>query len=260
MPDIQSLLNYLDQHFLSREAFASAANISLEQLDTLIAAKAIPGVIYKIWNHGPVWSTIGGQKGTPGKAEPDSTWYAPAAIWPARQAKILMEQEGLTAEQSAKTLKSRFAANFYDALLASDAHIFEYGALYENGALVASKLAAQTDIEWQSWIDGGYAVCLRRWDGFHLVSKNVEIERIRALTSDGTNLALDGKGMATLINSVDRLEVVMVPFAPYQRPVGTPGIWIDEILAKYGLGHVPLIVRSDPSEQQNGSPYLRLCS
>lgn len=255
MPDIKSLLTYLEQYFLQPDAFARAANIPLEQLDRLVAVKAIPGAIYKIWDHGAVWSPIGGQKGDPHDAPPDSTWYTPAALWPARQVKVLIDAQGLSVKQCALALKTSFISDFRQALLASQGHQHGYADLFDNQSLVENKFTELANSEWQDWINGGYGVCLKRCDGFHLVSKEVSAAIIRTITSDGTAPSLNTDQTIALLAAIDRLGAVMLPFAPYQRPHGTPGKWIDEILAKYDLGHTPLVTRDEIDAQ----PHLRLC-
>ncbi len=240
MPDIVSLVRYLERFFLPEEQFIKAANISSAQFNALVEAEAIPGPIYRIWKNGSVWSPIGGQHGNPNSKYPDSTWYAAAAVWLARQAKILMKNERLTSTQVASIFKSEFATDFRAALLVNDSQLFEYQALFNGPDLDEIKLAKQLETEWQSWILGGYAVCLRRWDGSHPVIKNIEIARIRTLTDDGTKPTLTTKEQIALLSAIKRLDAVMLPFAPYQRPVGSPGKWVDQLLGKYELGHIPL--------------------
>lgn len=240
MPDITSLTHYLERYFLSQDQFTNAANISLEQFNALIKAKAMPGPIYKLWENGAVWSPIGGQHGNPDFEQPVSTWYTYAALWPARQAKIVMERESLSPDQVAAMLEREFAEDFRAAVLATEARAFEYQSLFNGPDLDKQKLLEQSQLEWQSWIDGGYAVCLRRWDGAHPVAKNVEIARIRVLTDGGKKPAPTATEQRALLKAIKRLDEVMLPFAPYQRPLGSPGKWVDQILAKYGLGHIPL--------------------
>ncbi len=240
MPDITSLTHYLEIYFLSLEQFTNAANISPEQFNALIEAKAMPGPIYKIWNNDAVWSPVGGQHGNPDSEQPVSTWYTAAALWPARQAKLMMESESLSPDQVTPMFEREFTGDFRAALLANGAQAFEYQSLFNGPDLDEQKLLEQSQLEWQSWIGGGYAVCLRRWDGSHPVIKNVEIARIRTLTGDGKKPALTTAEQKTLLNAIKRLDEVMLPFAPYQRPLGSPGKWVDQILAKYGLGHIPL--------------------
>tara|TARA_R110002020_G_scaffold25225_6_gene82120 strand:- start:4114 stop:4329 length:216 start_codon:yes stop_codon:yes gene_type:complete len=44
-----------------------------------------------------------------------------------------------------------------------------------------------------------------------------------------------------LLDALETLDAVMLPFAPHQRPFGTPGKWIDTVMSTYGFGSVPLV-------------------
>lgn len=82
-------------------------------------------------------------------------------------------------------------------------------------------------------LQGGWAVCLRRWDGHHVVTKDLGRARIDAL-AQGADILTDAWRLK-LFNAVERLDAVALPFAPYERPHGTPGKFIDATRKRYRL-------------------------
>lgn len=235
------LESYVARYFVSRAEFARAAAVSDDFLQRLIDAEAIPAVIYSIWTEGTVWSPIGAWVGTPMSSAPTSQWYSAAALWWARRAAALHDA-GLTDTGAiAARFREGFAAEFQARLKTDPSARVGYADLFEDGAVDNAKCHALALSEWADWINGGYGVCLRRFDANHLIAKTSQSARIRQLTAAGTKPALSPDERLDLLDALDHLDAVMLPFAPHQRPHGTPGKWIDAIMEKYGLGAVPLV-------------------
>ncbi len=75
--------------------------------------------------------------------------------------------------------------------------------------------------------------CLRRFSGESCVGKEALRARIRLHMDDVPGYRLDDNALFDL---VERLESLVLPFAPWQRESGTPGRAIDAPLAMLGLG------------------------
>lgn len=238
------LRDYVKTHFVTRDIFLTAANIDDGFFEQLIGHQILPGAIYRIWRNGAIWSPIGGHVGKATLGEPESEWFSPAALWWARRAWVLASSDQLTMPQLAARLQVQFKADFTTALRSSNAAHYGYPELFENGDFSIDRCAGIAASEWADWINGGYGVCLRRFDGRHLVAKTSEAGRIKILTSNGTKQQLSPEERLDLLDALENLETVMLPFAPHQRPFGTPGKWIDIIMARYGLGHIPLVRRA----------------
>jgi hypothetical protein len=240
MPVTDELLKYLNRHFVNRADFLAAANIARSFLHDLIDAHAMPGPIYRVWHDGSMWSSIGGWIGPVREAAADSDWYSPAGIWWARGAKVLAET-GANASSIAETFTDAFRADFIAAVASLPVAKFGYAELFADGKACSERSAEMAAQEWSDWINGGYGVCLRHFDARSMVVKTSEAKRIQWITDRGRKQTLTAHEQLDLLDAMERLDAVMLPFAPHERPHGTPGLWIDEPLAKYGLGAIPLI-------------------
>lgn len=231
MTGAETLLGYLDRHFLEMDALAHRAGVSPAFVNALIAARAIPGAIYSVWPNGAFWSAVGGlHDGPPAGASRD--WFSPAAIWWIRRAAVL----GSTPADTETKFREGFLAAFAAQLPhAPDARL-GYPDLFAGGTPDPVRIEAAALAEWNDWIEGGYGVCLRHWDVPSLLAKTIGRARILALTGEGRRLDLPPAEKLALLDAMEGLEAVMLPFAPHQRPHGTPGLWIDAMLVRYGLG------------------------
>ncbi|QAY76203.1 hypothetical protein ETR14_06410 [Sphingosinicella sp. BN140058] len=203
-------------------------------VDELIAAAAIPGAIYGRTADGRWWSALS----TPAAdraaivAASVDLYHAPAAIWWARRAILAARAQGGNAADAATTIRAHFHAGF-TARVATDPlapyafpHCFPAGR-FDSGATDSAAAA-----EWNSWIDGSYGVCLRRFSAEACVRKEALRHRARAHL-EGTGPPLSPQA---LFDVVEELEALLLPFAPEERPNGTPGRVIDRALAALALG------------------------
>ncbi|WP_196259041.1 DUF6058 family natural product biosynthesis protein [Pelagibacterium limicola] len=234
------LSRYLKTHFVDEIVFIQSSGITKPIFDGLIAARAIPGAIYRLWTDGTAWSPIGGWVGECRDKEPASEWFSPAAIWWARRANVFIN-EGHSPSEIAATFREMFLAEFLKALECDPLGELAYPGAYSTEGLVPEAARETGLLEWEDWINGGYGVCLRRFDALGLVTKAGGTVRIREITYSGTRSTLSPAERLELIEVMERLDAVMLPFAPHQRPKGTPGLWIDTPLARYGMGKIPLV-------------------
>lgn len=226
-----AVLDYLRRHCLSPDALAVAAGLAPDRLRDLVAARCLPGPTYVVSAAVSVRSDIR----TEGLAADGEEWFGAAVLPWARRAAMLP----LPLLQLALQLRQEFAQDFRQALLASEGRVFGWTELFDaTGALDEAAFAKALDGIWEDdWMGGAYAVCLRRFDGHHLVTKLVERARIRALTNDGDRPDLSPEDAAAVTAAMAGLDAVITPFAPHERLHGTPGLWIDRIAARYGLPH-----------------------
>ncbi|MES1158329.1 MAG: DUF6058 family natural product biosynthesis protein, partial [Terricaulis silvestris] len=127
--------------------------------------------------------------------------------------------------------------DFRHALLrqAEDARTHAWSHLFDaHGVLDEPALDVEVGGLCSDWLGGGWAVCLQRWHGHHVVTKNLERARIAAMTDGGRRDLSDAERIA-LLDAIARLDAVMLPFAPYERPHGTPGLFIDAMRERYRL-------------------------
>jgi hypothetical protein len=226
-----ALLDYVRRHGLSPQDLAAAAGLAEDRLRDLIAARCLPVPTYVLAPALSIRSAIRSEEVAPAPEE----WFGAAVLpWARRAAELAGPLPDLAAD-----LRQEFAADFRRALLASEGRLYGWTELFDAaGGLDEDAVTKALDEIWdENWLGGAYGVCLRRFDGHHLVTKLVERSRIRALTAEGAKPALTPAEAAAVTAAMARLDAVLTPFAPHERPRGTPGLWIDRIAARYGLPH-----------------------
>lgn len=248
MTDSIALQIYVERYFVPLDELARLGGVSLDALIALIAAHAIPGPIYSLWSNGAFWSPIGGQHG-PEPVGAATHWYAPAAAWWVRRS------HGLTPAAAAIAFKERFIADFVTRLASEPQGHLGYPKVYQSGSFDPHAAAEAARSEWRDWIDGGYGVCLRQADAHHAITKTCRRAAIVAITDEGRATRLTPEQTDLLLTAMEQLDAVMLPFAPHQRPNGTPGLWLDAMLARYGLGTTREAISMAPA-----APATRLCA
>lgn len=231
MTDRFAILDYVRRHCLTPPALTQAAGLTEDRLRALIAARCLPQPTYMLDPSLTVRSAIRSETLAPQPEE----WFGAAVLpWACRAAESTLLLPAL-----ADRLRQDFADDFRQALLVSEGRAHGWTELFDAaGAIDEAALAKSLDEIWQeNWLGGAYGVCLRRFDGHHLVTKLVERSRIRALTEEGAKPTLTAAEAAAVTTAMARLDAVLTPFAPHERPHGTPGLWIDRIADRYGLRH-----------------------
>ena len=231
MTDTFAILDYVRRHCLTPPALAQAAGLTEDRLRALIAARCLPAPTYVLDSSLAVRSAIRSETLAPQPEE----WFGAAVLpWARRAAESTLPLPAL-----ADRLRQDFAADFRQALLASDGRTYGWTELFDTaGDIDEAAFTKALDEIWdESWLGAVYGICLRRFDGHHLVTKLVERSRIRALTDEGAKPALSPAEAEQVTAAMARLDAVLTPFAPHERPHGTPGLWIDRIAERYGLPH-----------------------
>lgn len=214
----------------TREALAAASGISESELTAIEAAGALPAPTYVLFKNAirsPI-RTLGQAPVADGCA-----YYCPAVLHWVRRARLLApETPGLL-----DRLQAWFTEDFATALQvqAADARQYAWSHLYgADGRISQSALVDEVNTLSADWMNGGWAVCLRRWNGHHVVTKDLERARLAALTENATR-DLVGHERQAVFDAIERLDSVMLPFAPHERPHGTPGLFIDRMRERYGV-------------------------
>ncbi|MEW5686182.1 MAG: DUF6058 family natural product biosynthesis protein [Pseudomonadota bacterium] len=207
---------------------AAGVGISEADLRALDAAGVVPAPTYRVGREG-VESAIGriGEAGADARG-----WFGPAVVVWLRRAVVAAEQVSLSrlGDALAEDLTNDLVA-VLDAS-AADAMIHGWTDLFRDGRCDPAAARAYVTQEWPAWMAGAWAVCLRRFDGRHLVIKEVERRRISGLLETGVATAME---RLSLLDAMARLDAILLPFAPHERPTGTPGQFIDEPARRFGL-------------------------
>ena len=127
-------------------------------------------------------------------------------------------------------LRDRFAEAFVVALGQQRHARVAFAACFSGDAVDSETARPAAYDEWKSWIAGGYGVCLRVFTAETCVAK----ESLGAWLK--TAIGEPGHDAADLLATAEQLAGLLLPFAPWQRPVGTPGRTIDRLLRELCLG------------------------
>jgi hypothetical protein len=221
---------YIEAIATPREALAVASGVSDKELAAIEAAGALPTPTYVVFKNAirsPI-RVLGEPPAQGGRA-----FYCPSVLHWVRRAKLI----GVNRPDLLERLHAWFSDDFANALAAqtADARLHAWSHLFAaSGEIVPNALSEQVRTLCSEWMNGGWAVCLRRWNGYHVVTKDLERARIGALTEDATR-ELNAAERQTLFDAIERLDSVMLPFAPHERPHGTPGLFVDRMRERYGV-------------------------
>lgn len=215
---------YVERWFWTPDDLAEAAGVTPARVAQLIAAKCAPGPIYAAGADG-WWSALGAEGDPPAGEQ----WFSPGAAWGLRQAE-LATRGGRSPAAAAAMLRENFAERFTVALGHQRYARLAFAACFSGDAIdpEAARTAARN--EWASWIQGGYGVCLRVFTAETCVAKESLGAWLKAAVVEPDYDA------AVLLADAEILAGLLLPFAPWQRPTGTPGRTIDRLLREQRLG------------------------
>jgi hypothetical protein len=206
------LLDYLNQHFLTREQLLARSGIDGARLDGLQERGMMPRPSYRLRMHLGCDSFFGQHE--EGHAV---DWYAQGMVaW----AGLLGAMDGPREAYDA------FAKRYRQRL----AQIVEDGLPPATDALAAD---AHIATEWRHFLDGTYGLCTRAGLPEEIAAKEAAIVLIRALTENGVEKGLGEAERERLEAAVDLLDRVSAPFAPHEVARSSRRRYIDDIRATW---------------------------
>ncbi|GAA0314499.1 hypothetical protein GCM10009087_26140 [Sphingomonas oligophenolica] len=225
---------YVSDWFWDLEMLAKAVGVATAELGEMIGAGCAPGAIYAFSREHGWWSALGGHRsGHAGPPPPGAEcWFAPAAVWGLRRA-VLARRQGASPEAAARLNQVLFEDEFVAALAQLPEARIAYADCFDASGVVAAAAGAQAAREWADWIKGGYAVCLRIFTADTCVRKESLAALLKRHIADPQSCPMTA---AEALAACESLAQLMLPFAPWQRPLGTPGVTIDRLLADLALG------------------------
>lgn len=205
-----NLIDYLRQHFLTREQLLEKTCIAGARLDTLQAAGMMPRPSYRLQLNLACDSFFGRHE--EGVA---IELYAHGYVaWGGLLEALDGPQQAYA--MFAERYRRRLAQLAVDKLvpypqdLAGDAHI---------------------TAEWSHFMDGTYGLCTRSGLPEDIAAKEAAITLIRKWTAAGAPHGLDEEARTQLAAAVDLLDVASAPFAPHELARSSRRRYVDEIRA-----------------------------
>jgi hypothetical protein len=215
---------YIERWFWTLDDLAEAVGVTPARVEQLIAAECAPGPIYAKGADG-WWSALGADAVAPAGEQ----WFSPGAAWGLRQAE-LATRGGSSPAEAAAMLRDRFAERFVVALGHQRYARLAFASCFSGDAIHPDAARAAAQDEWASWIQGGYGVCLRVFTAETCVAKESLGAWLKAAIGEPDHDAAD------LLAEAEALAGMLLPFAPWQRPTGTPGRTVDRLLRELRLG------------------------
>jgi hypothetical protein len=205
-----NLIDYLRQHFLTREQLLAHTCMSGARLDALQAAGMMPRPSYRLRLELACDSFFG-----PHAESHAIEWYAHGYVaWAGLLEALDGPQQAF--DMFAERYRRRLAQLAVDKLatypqdLAGDVHI---------------------KAEWSHFLDGTYGLCTRSGLPEDIAAKEAAIALIRALTAAGAPQALDEEARGRLAAAVDLLDRASSPFAPHEVARSSRRPYVDEVRA-----------------------------
>lgn len=226
---------YVEAYFRTLDVLAEATGGAPSRIVALMAAGIAPGPVYARDPERGWWSAldgwVDGGGGLPG--ERAETWFSPGTTWNLRQA-LLAHREGVSDAAIAQSLAERFRTAFIAGLETVEPARIAFPACFDtDGRIEPTTATDQAETEWCSWLRGGYAVCLRTFTGETCVRKESLGALLKRHVADPTAWPMSAE---RALEACEALAALMLPFAPWERPTGTPGRTIDVLLAQHTLG------------------------
>lgn len=201
------LIDYLQQHFLTREQLLAAAGITASRLDALIAGGTMPRPSYRI-QLGIRCASFFGEHDAEHTAEYYATGY-PSWIG--------------VLEATPEDPFAVFARRYRAALAALP--------MTTDDPKLGAGLDAHLEDEWGHFLAGTYGLCTRSGLPENIAAKELAICIIKELTADG-QAAPD---LERLRQAVDLLDRASAPFAPHERARSSRHRHVDAMRLAYGL-------------------------
>ncbi|MBW8813055.1 MAG: hypothetical protein JF588_06480 [Caulobacterales bacterium] len=229
-PPLELSAAYVVRTCVPEHALAAAAGVSAATLEALQAAGVVPQPTYVL---GP--ASVRSAIAALGPREGGRAYFGISVPPWLRLAAVLAERTPATELRAALT--AWLAKDLAEALTEAreDAKRFGWSRMFRDDAVDRTAVATEAERLWPEWMGGGWAVCLRRFDGPHLVAKEVGRRRIAALTDECAKAELSPEARLEVLGAMARLDAVLLSFAPHERPNGTPGLILDATAQRYDL-------------------------
>ncbi len=232
----QTMQAYVRRHFIGKDQLARLCGIEGHALDSLITAGCAPGVIYSHYEGHDWWSALAAATDKAPAKPPKNgcDWYSPGARWWIRRALLTMKTGG-DAAQAAQENERHFIAQFATLVSASPHGHLLFDQSESANTPRIERINETAKSQWADWISGAFGVCLAHFSAQTCFDKEVLAIRIKNMLANGTgteNVAWESE----VFDLIERLAPLLLPFSPWERPTGTPGLTIDRALSQFGLG------------------------
>ncbi len=217
-------LKYIQENYIEKKALCTAANISLETLDTLIAMELIPSASYSIKATYEISSPLD-DKHMVNEAQEYFPKNTPALI--EKNKKLIESPADFKAQ-----IKQEFLADFER----NADRRYAYGNITDKaGNLDETKMDEAFEVEWDYYCKGIYGICTLNATGSDIIKKEIAVKKLIEFNQKHADRPLSEEDKATLTALSDQYNEVSNLFAPYQRATSSRGKYLDKILRENGM-------------------------
>lgn len=216
---------YLATHYLNEKQLASAAAITIDELDGLIARRLVPEPSYVVSAPGTVRSFVFGDMEAPG-ATPGRYFHPTQLSW----LTVARTSSALTEDQLREHFSTRFAA----ALAILNRTTWRLlDSFDDDGAPIAKGLRLRTDTAWKYFLNGTFGLCVANpMSEAHIARKEVLQEKLTAMSENGARNTFAPIEVAGLLQLIDDYEEASMPFSPIEYARSSRKRLVDDLRAK----------------------------
>jgi hypothetical protein len=217
---------YLRTNYLNSEQFASACDISVDDLSELVALQVIPGPSYVVTEQATVRTYVFGEMDAPGST-PGSYFHPGNRTWVelARRAEF---------RQDARAIREHFEAEFTDALVELNTTTWRLSDSFsDNGEILGAGLRSRLDSAWEHFLKGTFGLCVANpISAREIARKEILQEKLTSLTDNGSKYVFASSELDTVIALIDDYAASSMPFSPIEYPHSSRKRLVEDLRVK----------------------------
>ncbi|MBA3666544.1 MAG: hypothetical protein H0W65_02320 [Sphingomonas sp.] len=196
---MSTMRNYLDRYFREASVIAEGSGLSVDELDRLVAAGAVPAPSYTVLANRIVSAAFGD---LPNDGVPAGRYFAPS------------QKQWLDRASGGASLEPAFREEMARALADADRTIHRLPDAFDEDGEPLPGLAARLDSMWGYFLDGVFALCVAESGSVRSIARKEVLQEKLSALCEGAE-PLDREGLAPLI---DQYASAAMPFSPAEYP------------------------------------------
>lgn len=233
MTEFDQSLCYIQKYFLTLEAVATRADVSVDYITTLIEKKAIPASSYVVNSNTKINSSLNDEIFN----STVESYFPPSILNKLFELKSIKPD----AETIATLEKEKFSSKFKWELMFSKNKEYAYSDKIWNakGELNDEALDKVIDNEWNNYLKGIYGICTFDATVVQIIKKEISIARLKIFINTLQRIQLPVDKLKDIAKElINEYNLVSTYFAPYQRANVSRGKYADFLIERFNLNDV----------------------
>jgi hypothetical protein len=229
MPSMTDLNNYFTKYYWNESQLATAAGITIDELNGLIHHRLVPAPSYVVTESGKLASFVFGEMDAPGST-PGRYFHPSQLIWITRAQHVTA---GCAAHDAEARLKAQFTANFAAALATLNLTTWRLRDSFdESGAPIADGLLLRTESAWKYFLNGTFALCVANpISEAHIAVKEVLQEKLSQQSENGSKTIYPPHQARAMHDLIDAYDTAAMPFSPIEYPLSSRKRLVEDLRA-----------------------------